>query len=166
MTSSTQEVKYTIKCPDLHSEADWTLEVEESILKHSFVFKNIISDTKIENYEIPFPSFQLPTSKQNLEKIFDYVRKYKDYIGEENQLYKYCVSIIENDDDNYFLENFGDILQVSQFLQIDCLTKVLEDYLTKTINEMSGVPEICDMFGWKETKIHPDLEWTCHSNDW
>lgn len=158
MSLETEKPMYTIKTQQ------WEFKVEKSLLKYSFVLKNLISDTEIENDTIQFPHFDITINDKHLEHIFEYVKEYDGYNDDKSKLTKFCFSIIEKNP--YYFKNYGEIMQIAQFLQIDCLSKFMEDYLTMVINDMSDVKSVCDMFGWKGAPIHPDLEWTTQSNDW
>ena len=156
----TEDTTYTIN----YDMGEWTFEVKKSLLDYSLLLKHLANDVPIENNTINLLPFSFQLSEENLKRIFDYVSKYKSYDGEDEKKEDFCVSIFEEDEN--FLQNFGDILQTSQFLQVDCLTDVMERYITRAINDINDPTYLCETFGWRKTKIHKDLEWTTHSNDW
>lgn len=158
MSLENQETKITLE------GVGWSYEARESLLRSSSLLKNIISDTQIIDNKIPFPKFEIPINRENLEKVFNFVEQFSKYEGDKNNSYQFALSIFGKDD--YFMKNFGDILQLSQFLQVDCLTKILERYLAEMINDISTVDQLCETFGWEKTEIHTDLQWTTQSNDW
>ena len=134
------------------------IEVTDFQISCSKTLKNLIKDLgKNKDHKIELAQFDF----KPISLIFEFINQYsiakKDV---ETDLQKWCFDTIKNNKD--FLDNFGNILKMSQFLQITFLNKILNQYIANEIQGCKTVDEVSKKIGWKPENIPipKDLEWT------
>ncbi|OHS96089.1 hypothetical protein TRFO_37792 [Tritrichomonas foetus] len=115
----------------------------------------------LENVE---PKIKIPKLNQEIVGyIFNYIGRYyvRDAKSKKNSDYEWAKSFFNEAANKPFLDNFGNILMASQFLQVEILTSMMERYIHDTISACKTAEEVGKALSLElEGSVPERLQWT------